>query len=588
MDKIGTVVGRYNITGFIGSGAMADVYETYDPEINRSAALKLLKEDKLIDKEYLSRFLTEAKAAGALTHPNIVTVYDVGKIDETPYIMMELLEGITLSNLLQNNDRLPIKTLLNISMQIASALDYAHNMGIVHRDIKPDNIIYHEQHGTVKIADFGIAHLEDSGEQEQTLAGTILGTPRYMSPEQAKGEPIDGRSDLFSLGVILYELLTGHKAFSADSIPTLILQIIQKDPTPIRQYYPEAPAGLQSIIGKLLHKKPAKRFQTGAELYDALEKELRVLRDDEDASSYLPMQIKWTAAIGAIVAVIMVVSVLVVFKVQSRVLSEQVVDSGVSLARFIAAEIAVPVLGEDWIGLETLTDEASKRQSFSYLTVIDHDNIVRSATDKTLLNQPWVSLGGEKMATSNAEISVATATMNNNQKIFTFTAPIRFNAIDIGKIDVGISQARLEEVQSVTKRIMTSLALTIILAMLVIIFFFNKLIAKNLKVIQRSMQDFTDGNHSIRISRPWKSEFGGVASAFNIMADSIHHGINPDSSAHDSNTHDSNDPHQSEEDMQTDPQESAGADSEPKSNSEPRHQASIDHTIIDTGIDDLD
>ena len=577
MGKIGTVVGRYKITGIIGSGAMADVYETYDPEINRSTALKLLKEDKLIDKEYLNRFLTEAKAAGALTHPNIVTVYDVGKIDETPYIMMELLEGKTLSDKLKNDDRMPIKTLIEISMQIASALDYAHNMGVVHRDIKPDNIIFNEQQSSIKIADFGIAHLGNSTEQEKTQAGTILGTPRYMSPEQAKGEAIDGRSDLFSLGVILYELLTGHKAFSADSIPTLIHQIIQKDPTPIRQYYPEAPAGLQSIIGKLLHKKPAKRFQSGAELYEALEKELRALRDDEDAKGYLPMQIKWTAAIGAIVAVILVVSVLVVFQAQSRVLTNQVIDSGVSLARFIAAETAVPVLGEDWIGLETLTDEATKRQSFAYLNIIDHDGIVRSATDKTLLGQPWSPLSGEKFTANDAGISVTNAIMSSTEKVFTFTAPIQFNSIDIGKIDVGISQKQLEEVQSVTKRIMASLALTIILAMLVIIYFFNKLVAKNLKVIQHSIEDFTEGNHSARISRPWKNEFGGVASAFNTMADAIHHSPNSEITNAQDET----------KDMPGEPQH-PGNNAEPEPSYQAKHDASGDYTIIETGIDEPD
>lgn len=522
MEKIGTVVGRYKVTGYIGSGAMADVYETFDPEINRRAALKLLKKDRLVDKEYLNRFLTEAKAAGALTHPNIVTVYDVGKVDETPYIMMELLDGTTLADTLKDGERLPLKSLIEISMQIASSLDYAHKMGIVHRDIKPDNIIFNQQHNAIKIADFGIAHLEDSNEQEKTLAGTVLGTPRYMSPEQAKGETIDGRSDLFSLGVILYELVTGHKAFSAESIPTLIHQIIQKDPTPIRQYFPEAPAGLQSIIGKLLHKKPSKRFQTGAELYDALEKELRTLRDDEDAKNYLPMQVKWTAVIGTVVAFIMTLSVLVVFQVQSRVLTNQVIDSGVSLAKFIATETALPVLGEDWIGLEALTSDAAKRRTFAYLNIVDHNGIIRSATDKKLLGQTWIPIKGENISFDDASISVVNAQTKTGEKVFSFTVPIRFNAIDIGKINVGISQTQLNEVRSVTRRTMITLALTIILSMLVIVYFFNKLVAKNLKAIQYTIEDFSEGNYNARISRLWKNEFGAVADAFNTMADTIH------------------------------------------------------------------
>ena len=599
MDKIGTIIGRYEITEAIGSGSMADVYKAFDPEINRSAALKLLKKDRLSDKEYLNRFIAEAKAAGALTHPNIVTIYDVGKVDETPYIMMELLDGKTLGDMLNAHERMSVKTLVEIAMQLASALDYAHNMGIVHRDIKPDNIIFHEQQGTVKIADFGIAQQNDSEAQNQTQAGMILGTPRYMSPEQAKGEPVDGRSDLFSLGVILYELLTGHKAFSADSLPTLILQIVQKDPTPIRKYYPEAPAGLQSIIAKLLHKKPEKRFQTGAALYQALEKELQGIRDDEEAKNYLPMQIKWTAAIGAVVAVIMVVSVLLVFRTQARLLSDQVVDGGISLARFIAVQTAVPVLGQDWIGLETLTDEASKRRSFAYLTVIDHDSIVRSATDKSLLGKPWAPLSGQQALTTRGDIEVSSAIMSDSQSVFTFVTPIQFNGINIGKIDVGIDQSSLEEVRSTTKRIMASLALSITLAMLIIIYFFNKLVAKNLKVIQRSIQDFTDGNHNTRVSRPWKNEFGAVASAFNEMADVIQHNIDPsaplppgmtDESVQAVNQDqetggyiDDNAEENAEENAETNTEEARPGGSVKNKNNDV-----FNATIIDTGLNDLD
>ncbi len=577
MEKIGTRVGRYEIVDFIGSGAMADVYRTHDPEINRSAALKLLKKDHLVDQEYLNRFIKEAKAAGALTHPNIVTVYDVGKIDDSPYIMMELLEGCTLTEFLQNNNKLSIKMLLNISMQIASALDYAHNQGVVHRDIKPDNIIFHEQQGSVKIADFGIARFGDSEAKEKTQAGMILGTPRYMSPEQAKGETIDGRSDLFSLGVILYELLTGHKAFDAESIPTLIMQIIQKNPAPIRQYYPDAPAGLQSIIAKLLQKKPEKRFQSGAELYDALEKELRVLQDDDDAKDYLPMQVKWTALMGGVVALIMVVSVLVVFRVQSRVLSDQVIDGGVALAKFIAAESAVPVLGEDWIGLETLIEEAEKRQTFAYMTVIDHDSIVRIATDKTLLEQPWNPPPNREIVATQNDMVIATVLTAAGENVFTFTTPILFNGVNIGKINVGISKNRLEEVRAITKRIMASLALTVILAVLVILYFFNKLVAKNLQVIQRTIQDFTAGNHNIRISRPWKNEFGAVASAFNAMADAIHHSDDAKSAQEQDDAPDA-------ADKDSPPEKKTASASDRKDPT----TSSGDYTIIDTRINDLD
>ena len=230
------VVGRYEILEKIGEGAMADVYRAFDPSIQRVLAIKVLKAEFRQNREYTARFLREAKAAGALSHPNIVTIYDVGEVDAYPYIAMELLDGETLDRAAEREGRLAADRVMDIGLQLALALHYAHQTGVVHRDIKPSNIFLGSDGRTIKILDFGIARVTEAdraaedAENLKTQFGQVLGTPRYMSPEQALGRELDGRSDLFSAGVLLYELITGRRAFSGATAVTLALQITQIDP----------------------------------------------------------------------------------------------------------------------------------------------------------------------------------------------------------------------------------------------------------------------------------------------------------------------------------------------------------------------
>ncbi|MBW2096856.1 MAG: serine/threonine protein kinase, partial [Deltaproteobacteria bacterium] len=202
-------LGRYIIQEEIGKGGMGIVYRAYDPEIDRKLALKVLRADMAEDEEIVQRFLREAKAAGRLAHPNIVTVYDVGEDGGMPFIAMEFLSGISLEEMIKQGP-LPLRDALRFSGQIAHALHYAHREGVVHRDIKPSNIIVGGD-GQVKITDFGIARVQDISSSEQTRTGQILGTPTYMSPEQVQGKKVNGSADLFSLGVILYEMISGER-----------------------------------------------------------------------------------------------------------------------------------------------------------------------------------------------------------------------------------------------------------------------------------------------------------------------------------------------------------------------------------------
>src|ERR1039458_7766572 len=264
-----TKTGRYQIVRELGRGSMGVVYQGYDPLIGRTVAIKTMLPEGLSPDEFLEykkRFKVEAMAAGVLAHPNIITVYDYGEDDGVLYLAMEYLEGKSLEKIVQEQGVLPIETILPIYDQICNALDHAHNNKIVHRDIKPANIMI-LNNGLVKVTDFGIAKMMAMG---MTQVGQILGTPNYMSPEQVKGRHIDGRSDIFSLGVILYELVTGEKPFGGQNITTLIYNIMHENPIPPRELDASIHSGLSFVISKALAKNVDERYQTCRELAEDL------------------------------------------------------------------------------------------------------------------------------------------------------------------------------------------------------------------------------------------------------------------------------------------------------------------------------
>jgi eukaryotic-like serine/threonine-protein kinase len=269
MAQVTRTVGRYEILSELGRGSMGVVYRAHDPNIGRTVAIKMLLTERLATgdlTEYLERFHREAQSAGALAHPNIVTIYDFGEDSGNYYLAMEYLEGKSLERLVQEQPLLPVETIIPIFEQVCSALDVAHAHGIVHRDVKPANIMILES-GRVKVTDFGIAKVMAA---EMTQAGQVLGTPNYMSPEQVLNRPLDGRSDLFSLGAILYELVTGEKPFIGQNITTVIYKIIHEMPIAPRELDPGIHPGLSYVMSRALAKSPDDRYQTCSELANDL------------------------------------------------------------------------------------------------------------------------------------------------------------------------------------------------------------------------------------------------------------------------------------------------------------------------------
>jgi serine/threonine-protein kinase len=283
-----TKAGRYEISGELGRGAMGVVYHATDPVIGRAVAVKtlLLSEEGtgLTRAELLAKFQTEARAAGLLTHPNIVVVFDAGEEDGMFFITMELVEGKSLQNLLDAGQMFPVPRVLRIMEQTCSALQFAHDRNIVHRDIKPANLMLTPD-DAVKVTDFGTAKILQFGTVQQTAH--VVGTPSYMSPEQIKGKVVDGRSDIFSLGVVLYEMVTGEKPFPGQNITTVIYKIVNEEPTPPRDIDSSLHPGLNAIIMRSLAKEPAARYQSCRELFEDL-RNYRSLPSPSDPNATLP------------------------------------------------------------------------------------------------------------------------------------------------------------------------------------------------------------------------------------------------------------------------------------------------------------
>ena len=267
------VLGRYRLERELGRGAMGTVYLATDPTIGRELAIKtlpLLRECEGREAQATSeRFLREAAAIGRLNHPNIVTIYDAGQERDLAYLAMDYVRGESLDVWTAKSNLLPVWEVLDIAAQVADALFYAHGRHVVHRDVKPANVIYDRDSGVAKITDFGVARLLDAS---HTRTGTVLGSPCYMSPEQVAGHKTDGRSDLFSLGTTLYQLLTGTLPFNADSVATLMYKIANQKTPPMRRIRPDLPVGVHRVVMKALQKDPSKRFADGGAMATAIRK----------------------------------------------------------------------------------------------------------------------------------------------------------------------------------------------------------------------------------------------------------------------------------------------------------------------------
>jgi eukaryotic-like serine/threonine-protein kinase len=516
---------------------MACVYRAYDPDINRTLAIKLLKAQLRLDSEYHTRFLREAKGAGVLSHPNIVTVFDVGEDQGHPYIAMELVEGQTLADEIKSKKALSTKDIVEIGIQLARALDYAHKKGIVHRDVKPGNIMLVQDSNVIKVADFGICRIDDNDANDatqQTQMGNVLGTPHYMSPEQVLGEKVDSRSDLFSAGVVLYQLLTSHLPFTGDTLISVAYKITKTDPPALDQLRPDVPLSLRRVVERALKKQPDKRFQSGEEMAVALIAVARELADEgqpQHGRRGLPLPVRWALAMAALVAVTMTLTATVLYNRQYAAMMDQVKDYGGSLAKFMATQNAVPLLSDDAAAMDVFVQETLGRQDFNHITIVDDQGIVRAGNAAAKVNAKYVPPQSSPMASKDAGVKVESFRTADGREVLDFGAPVLFQGKEIGRLQLGIFAAPLTAVANLMLLMLSILTLVTVAAVAAGTYFLAQRLASPARILRNSLQELANGRYDYRIADQRKDEFGELFAQFDRTAAALEQRHDPGKSA---------------------------------------------------------
>lgn len=517
-------LGRYRIVDELGRGAMSVIHRGFDPHINRMLAIKTLREEYARNEDYRRRFLSEARAAGTLTHPGIVTIFDVGESGDVPFIAMELLEGVTLDKVLTQKPAPSLRTLLKIAIQIAEALDYAHRNGVVHRDIKPENIICISESGDIKVADFGIAQIRADALAAPDAEARIAGTPQYMAPEMLGAGAVDGRSDLYSLGVVLYRMLSGRLPFSADTVPGLLAKVVGQAPPTLVSRFPDTPGALLDIVATLLAKDPGQRYQTAGELVEDLQQIDDLLAEHERAWAgrrIIPIRVRWTAFMSVLVAVTVVVGLLVVHQVQQRAARDLAFDYGFTLARMLSLQSAEDLLLEDLIAVQTMVGAVADNREIADISISDRRGMVLASSQAERIGTRYSVAPVENLLQQRGEQHVHAIERAGGAGILLFDTPIEYGERQIGRLQLGLTTDALIAANRATVAAMVALAGVTLVAVLVGAWFLSRRLMVPIELLRRSLWKIAQGRLDSRIRMHRQDEFERVFSAYNAMAESL-------------------------------------------------------------------
>jgi serine/threonine-protein kinase len=509
-------VGRYEIVRELGRGSMSIVYEGFDGRIDRHLAIKLLRNRYARHVNARQRFLREARAAGGLAHPNIVTVFDVGQADSAPYIVMEYLEGGTLDDWINPERLAELETvkLLELAMQLARGLGYAHANGVIHRDIKPANIHYDPDVNVAKMMDFGIAATERTGDDDSGR-DRIAGTLTHMAPELLAGQSPDARSDLYSLGIVLYQLLSGKLPFDARDTETLVRQIARHDVRPLRPLRSDTPKELVDLTYRLIALEPESRPASATQVAD----ELSEIREGLQRGLLQSVRRKsavwrWPLLTGLGVALVLVLGMNYLYRTQNEAMAETTFGFGDALASLIAQETAEALILEDNTALSVLVSDFAANPEIQYLHISDSDGIVQASTNPYLRGESAPPVNGAPIEREAGAVDLA----RTDDGVLEFRVPIRFQARRVGQVRLGLDGSGLSQAAAATMWMLVALFCAALLALAGGLTWMTRRHQLGLKRLAWGLKRLQRGQYEFRLETDRRDEFANTFRQFNRLA----------------------------------------------------------------------
>ncbi len=534
-------LGRYRILEEVGRGSTAFVYRAFDPQLDRFLAVKMLRPHLAQNKSFREAFVRESRLAAQLSHPNIVTIYDVGITDDIPYIAMEMLEGITLEKVLKSKYKLDLKTAFNIAGQMTLALDYAHQQGLVHKDIKPANILILRDKKTAKLTDFGIAQAIDnlSGEQDDKLSeeldthrkakrNKVIGTPEYMSPEQVVGHALDHRTDLYSMGVLLYRMISGMPPFVAEELSHLFIQIIKNKPPELLVEDERLKDEVTDLIRKLLQKNPDRRYQSATLLLSDIRKLAFQLesKKEKKSNNARSLTMTWTLIMSGLVFVSMLIGSVVVYWMQYKALTSSTYEHGRSIARMIAFQSGDSILLNDQLGLQVIIKDNATNQQLKQILIIDKSNQIIASSNDELMDRQFV-MPENHLIVKTDSVSDPTKGIvfdipvdreaENRVNLFSVLQPIHFSGKELGKVYVIYSA---EPMFTSLKTTLITMALVMLVTLIVVAtatLLLARKTSRDFDRINKGLRRLSNGQIDVRIMSERNDEVSEVFESFNQL-----------------------------------------------------------------------
>lgn len=515
-------IGRYRIDGILGAGAMAVVYAGFDPDIDRPVAIKCLHRNTASDPDADRRLLLEARASGQLVHPNIVTIFDTGETDDgRPYIAMERLSGETLASRVAREGLPSLLTAIELASQVASALDHAHRQGIIHHDVKPENIMLAEY---AKLSDFGIA---ERRARHGGFAGgnQIGGTPAYMALERLRGEPADARSDLFSLGVVLYWLVTGKLPWPDMPDIKQLIRERHRHPRPaVTPLDPAAPAILTDVVGTLLDPRADARYQSGAEVINDLRlarREYEQANETPIAARIISLRMRWIGTLGAILCLVLLMGLAGIYAKQNIAVNGLATDFGSSLSRMVASESAENLLLGDDAATRALVQDVARNQQIHYLAIANRQGQVVASTQASDMGQPLADAGPSQPLASAPDVKRYLGHPAGLDNMMVFDVPIHYQDKSVGELRLGVSDAPLVAAQRTTLGVIIAVLLVTLLALVGAAYWLFRQPLALMAMLGDALRRVARGEYQHRIRLARRDELGQLFASFNLMTSAL-------------------------------------------------------------------